>query len=340
LIVAAYNEERSIAARIDNALKVDHPQDKLEIIVVSDGSDDATERIVESIRDPRVKLLSVPRRGKIHALNDAVAIARGDILVFSDANTMFAPDAVRNLVRNFADPEVGGVAGRKIYSAPDNSDSCAGGEKAYWSYDTMLKRLETRIGSTVSADGAIYAIRREHYRRLTDAAVTDDFAISTAVIEQYARLVFDHEAVAYEAAVSTSEQEFRRKVRLMTRGLRSVLLRRRLLNPFSFGMYAVTLFSHKVLRRLVSLLLIVLLLSSAILAGQPWFLAIFLLQAAFYLLALAGLLLRRTSVGRVKLLSLPFYYCLANLSALIALGRLVSGHRVERWRPQRHATEI
>jgi cellulose synthase/poly-beta-1,6-N-acetylglucosamine synthase-like glycosyltransferase len=339
VIIAAYNEEDSIAARIHNALSVDYPHEDLEIIVVSDGSEDATERIVESIGDRRVRLLSVPRRGKIYALNDAVAIAAGEILVFSDANTMFAPDAVRKLVRNFATAEIGGVAGRKIYSPARDGDSCTGGERAYWSYDTILKQLETRIGSTVSADGAIYAIRRDHYRPLTDAAVTDDFAISTAVIEQGARLVFDPEAIAYEATVPTSGQEFRRKVRLMTRGLRSVLLRRRLLNPFAYGVYSIVLFSHKVLRRLVPLLLICLLLSSAMAAREPFYLAAVAMQVLFYALALAGMLLRRTRIGHARFLSLPFYYCLANLSALIALGRVLSGHRVERWQPQRHATE-
>jgi cellulose synthase/poly-beta-1,6-N-acetylglucosamine synthase-like glycosyltransferase len=339
LIIAAYNEERTIAARIDNALSLDYPNQLLEVIVVSDGSEDATDQIVAAHRDPRVRLLRVPRRGKIHALNEAVAIAAGEILVFSDANTMFAGDALRKLVRNFNDPDVGGVAGRKLYLTAAGSDSCSRGETAYWSYDTMLKLLESSSGSTVSADGAIYAIRRLLYRPLTDAAVTDDFAISTAIVEQDQRLIFDGEARAYEFVVPTAEQEFGRKVRLMTRGLRSVLLRRRLLNPFSYGLYSINLLSHKVLRRLVPLLLLTLLMSSLLLATETFYLAALAGQVAFYAVAATGSLLRRTAIGRTKVFSLPFYYCLSNLSVLVALGKLVAGHRVELWRPQRHSVE-
>ena len=339
VVIAAYNEERTIHDRIDNALGQDYPSERIEVIVVSDGSDDATDRIVVSHPDSRVRLVRIERSGKVHALNRAVEVATGDILVFSDANTMFERRAVRRLVRNFADPEVGGVAGRKIYSADPGSDSCSRGETSYWSYDMWIKRLESASGSTVSADGAIYAIRRSLYRPVTDAAVTDDFAISTQVVEQGQRLVFDAEAVAYESTVPAAEQEFRRKVRLMTRGMRSVVLRRGLLDPRKHGLYSVHLLSHKVVRRLVPVFLLTLLATSLALTSKPLFLAAFLGQAVFYLAAVAGWALRRHRFGRIKPLAIPFYYCLANLAALVALGRLVSGQRVERWQPQRHAAQ-
>ncbi len=338
VVIAAYNEEASITERLDNLLELDYPRDRLEVIVASDGSDDATERIVEGYAGLGVRLLSLPRRGKIHALNDAVAVASGEILVFSDANSIYDRQALRTLVRNFADPEVGGVGGNTIYITEKNADTCSKGENLYWNYDKWLKEMESRTGSIISAHGAIYAIRRELYQPLTDPAVTDDFAISTGVIEQGYRLVFEKEARAYEVAIPAANREFWRKVRMMTRGLRGVRLRRRLLNPFKYGFYAVILFTHKLLRRLVAAFLLTLFASSLALAPQGGFYALFCQgQMVFYALALVGYLLKDQRLGRLRLLYVPFFYCLANSAALVALVNILRGHQIERWQPHRNS---
>ena len=337
LVIAAYNEEQSIAARLDNALALAYPPDALEIIIASDGSDDATAEIVATYASRGVRLLDLPRRGKIHALNDAVAQATGDILVFSDANTDFGSEALRHLVENFADGTVGGVAGRKIYTILAGSDSSSHGEHLYWSYDIWLKQMQSLTGSIVSADGAIYAIRRELYQPLKDSAVTDDFAISTAVIEQGYRLVFERNACAYEEAIPQAHREFRRKVRLMTRGLRGLILRRRLLNPLQHGFYALQLLSHKLLRRLVPVFLLVMLLMSLIASSSSvLFGGVVVAQLAFYTLGGIGFACRHTSIGRQKCFYVPFFYCLANAAALIALIQLLRGQHIELWQPQRH----
>ncbi len=345
LIIAAYNEERHIAERLENALALDYPRDALEIIVALDGSDDATAAIVATYAPQGVRLLTLPRRGKLHALTAAVAQARGDLLVFSDANTLYDARALRMLARNFADPEVGGVAGRKIYTTQSGSDSSSQGERLYWSYDTWLKQMESLTGSIVAADGAIYAIRRTLYCAPTTAAVTDDFALSTAVIEQGYRLVFEPEACAYEDALPAAEREFWRKVRLMTRGLRGVLLRKRLLNPWRYGFYALVLFSHKVLRRLVPVFLLLLFVTSLLVSllvslpassGGALYSSAAVAQVLFYALAGAGYVLRRTRVGQKKYLALPFFYCLANAAALVALIQVIRGQHIALWQPQRH----
>ncbi len=341
LIVAAYNEERNIADRLDNALALDYPREALQIIVASDGSDDATESMVAEYAERGVQLLRLPRRGKIHALNDAARHATGDLLVFSDANSMYDPQALRQLARNFADPEVGGVAGNTIYTQLTKSDSSSQGEDLYWSYDKWLKQMESLTGSIVSAHGAIYGIRRELFRPIMDSAVTDDFAISTLAIEQGYRLVFESEALAYEPPLPAAEREFRRKVRLMTRGLRSVLLRRVLLNPFRYGFYSLVLFTHKVLRRLVPFILLVILASSLILsASHEIYLVAALAQILFYMLAGFGYLLRHQRFGRFRLLYIPFFYCLANTAALIALMKVLRGDHIERWQPQRTTASV
>jgi cellulose synthase/poly-beta-1,6-N-acetylglucosamine synthase-like glycosyltransferase len=336
LIIAAYNEESSIAARLENALDLDYPPEALEIIVASDGSTDATLQIAERFASRGVRVLPLPRRGKIHALAEAARRAEGEILVFSDANSMYDRRAIAALAQNFADPEVGGVAGHTSYSLQSGRESSSEGENLYWNYDTWLKQMESLTGSVVSAHGGMYAIRREFFPSVTDAAVTDDFAISTEVIERGRRLVFESGARGWEGTADVAQREFRRRVRLMTRGFRSVLLRRRLLNPFRSGFYAVVLFTHKVLRRLVALLLLPLFVTSLMLAVRG---RIYTLMAAgqvlFYGLALAGLLFKRTARGRTKILYVPFFYCLANLASLVAFYRFVRGQRIERWEPQR-----
>jgi cellulose synthase/poly-beta-1,6-N-acetylglucosamine synthase-like glycosyltransferase len=337
LIIPVWNEEKAIAERLDNALSLDYPAGALEIIVTSDGSDDKTGTIVAQYETRGVRLLSLPRRGKIYALKDAVASATGEVLVFSDANSIYKRDALRMLVRNFADPEVGGVCGNQIYLKAKKADATSQGEGMYWSFDKWLKRMESLTGSIVSAHGAIYAIRRELYQPPASAAVTDDFAISTAVIAQGYRLVFESEAIAYEEHTSSAALEFGRKVRIMTRGLQGVLLRRRLLNPFRYGFYALELFSHKLLRRLVPFFLLMLLVASLFLCGRNiFYLGATGFQVLFYLLAAAGYWLRRRRLGRLKFFYIPFFYCLANYAALRAVIRIIRGKKVERWQPQRH----
>jgi len=337
LIIAAYNEEDIIAERLKNALSMDYPSEALEIIVASDGSDDCTASVVGSYGAQGVVLLELPRQGKIHALDAAVNYASGELLVFSDANTFFDAHALRLLVRNFADPTVGGVAGRKIYGLQATNDSSSQGEHLYWSYDMWLKSMESLTGSIISADGAIYAIRRGLYRLPAHSAVTDDFALSTAVIEQGYRLVFEHEACAHEMAISEADREFWRKVRLMTRGLRAVMLRKHLLNPWHFGFYAIILFSHKVLRRLVPIFLLVLLATSVVASSSGMiYVSAALIQTFFYSLAGIGYILRGTFIGRKKYFYIPFYYCLANLASLIAVVNTLRGKHIYLWSPQRH----
>jgi cellulose synthase/poly-beta-1,6-N-acetylglucosamine synthase-like glycosyltransferase len=336
LIIAAYNEEEVIAERLENALALDYPRDRLQILVASDGSTDRTEEIAASYAPLGVLLLSLPRRGKIRTLNAAVARATGKILVFTDANIMCRPDTLRALVANFADPGVGGVAGHTTYTLDPDSESSSYGERLYWRYDTWLKKLESQTGSIVSAHGGLYAIRRVLYRPVADGAVTDDFAISTSVIAQGYRLVFEPDALATEVAVPEAQREFRRRVRLMTRGLRGVFLRRKLLNPLRYGFYSVVLASHKLARRLVPVSLAVLAVASvAAWSHGPLYQAAAVGQALFYGMASVGYLLRRSRVGRARLLYIPFYYCMANVACSVAWVHALRGRRIEVWQPQR-----
>jgi cellulose synthase/poly-beta-1,6-N-acetylglucosamine synthase-like glycosyltransferase len=336
LIIAAYNERASIAAKIDNILALDYPREQLEVLIASDGSNDGTDAIVRAYEGPHLRLLALPRQGKAAALNSAVAAAHGDILVFSDANSMYAPGALRALVRPFAAPEVGGVAGNQVYVKQHaNAGITGAGEQSYWDFDRVLKQFQSRAGNVISATGAIYAIRRSLFHPVA-AGVTDDFTISTGVIVQGSRLVFAPDAIAYEPVAGAGGVEFGRKVRVITRGLRAVQLRRTLLNPFRYGFYSLQLFSHKLLRRLVVFPLLLLLVTSSLLWNQgPLYQVATVAQLAFYGLAALGWALANTPLRRAKIFTLPFYFCMVNYAALLAALNVLRGNRIERWEPQR-----
>lgn len=337
MIIAAYNEEDVIGEKLDNILGLDYPSDLLEVIVASDGSDDRTNEIVASYAGKGVKLLALPRAGKASALNQAVAIATGDLLVFSDANSMYDRNALRALVRPFGDPQVGGVAGNQVY-LKKNQHASSAGEHGYWNLDRLLKQAEDRAGNTISATGAIYAIRRSLFQPVPEG-VTDDFVTSTRVIAQGYRLVFAADAIAYEPVAASSGREFGRKVRIMTRGLRAVIVMRELLNPLRYGFYAVQLFSHKVLRRLLVFAFIALFISNLFLLSHGVFYQITMVaQVMFYACALVGLFLGHTRLGRLKLFSYPFFIAMVYLAALMATINLLRGRTITSWQPQRQET--
>lgn len=337
LVIAAYNERGAIGSKIENSLALDYPRDQLEIIVASDGSTDGTNEIVSEYADRGVRLLALERGGKAAALNRAVAEASGDILVFSDANSQYDPDAIRALVRPFADPAVGGVAGDQRYGVSPAADGTAEGERAYWDFERRLKRAESLAGNTISATGAIYAIRRELFSGVP-VGVTDDFAVSTSVIVQGRRLVFAGDAIAREPVAVSSGREWDRKVRVITRGLRGVYERRALLDPRLHGFYAIQLLSQKVLRRLMGLPLIAILVVTPSLWRAGWMYRVAAAgQALVYGLGLGGLLLGRRGLGRRRPLAAPAYFLLVNAAALRAAWNVVTGRRIDRWEPARDA---
>jgi glycosyltransferase involved in cell wall biosynthesis len=331
LIIAAHNEAGSIGDKLDNTMGLDYPADRLEVIVASDGSDDGTNEIVDQYAD-RVRLLALPRNGKASAMNAAIGEASGEVIVFSDANSTYAGDAIRALVRPFADPSVGGVAGNQRYRAIEQQrGNGAGGEQAYWSFDRLLKVAESRAGNAISATGAIYAIRRSLVGVVPDG-VTDDFAVSSSIIAQGYRLVFAPDAVAYESPAASGGAEFGRKVRVITRGLRGVLVRRELLNPLRFGFYAVQLLSHKVLRRLMVIPLLLVAGTTGLLWSRG---AIYrfaaIAQVVFYALAAIGIAFEGSQLARRRILAAPAYFVMVNAACLVAIWNLLRGRRIDRW---------
>ncbi len=340
ILIAAHNEADCIARKLDNMLELDYPREKLEVIIASDGSDDGTDDIVRARTSARVRLISLPRGGKARALNAAAAVARGEVLVFSDANSMFDRDALRALVAPLADPEIGGVAGDQRYDRGPANDASGAGERGYWNFDRWLKRAESRGGHVISATGAIYCIRRRLFQAVPEG-VTDDFVTSTRVIAQGYRLVFCEQAVAREPVASRVALEFGRKVRVISRGLRGVWLMRGLLNARRFGFYSLELAAHKVLRRLMVFpLLGILALSLWLWPRGSFYQALAGVQLLFLLLAASGAAVAWCGRRPPKLLAFPMYFCLVNLAALVAVTRTLSGRTIVVWQtPQRLGEE-
>lgn len=341
LVIAAYNEAGAIGAKIANILALDYPPGRLEIIIASDGSDDGTDEIVQKyVEGRRLRLLSLPRRGKSEALNAAVASSHGDVLVFSDANSMFAPNALRKLLAPLADPEVGGVAGNQLYFRGRAASGTVVGERQYWSFDRLLKQAQSRAGHVTCATGAIYAIRRGLFQPIP-YGLTDDFITSLRVIDQGYRLIFAQNAIAYEPVAPSSGAEFNRKVRVMTRGLRCAFAVPQLFDPRRHGFYAVQLFSHKVLMRTMAVPLFVLAGTGALLwrNGRLYRMAT-VAQALFYVFAGIGLAFGRDAPGRRRIFALPAYFCFVNAASLVATWNLLRRRRVDRWETGRPSAPI
>ncbi len=329
LLISAFNEADVIAEKLHNSLSLDYPADRLQIVVISDASDDDTDAIVAGFAPQRVELLRMADRGgKTLGLNAAVPRARGDIIVFSDANAMYAHDVLRKLAANFADAAVGAVVGESTYTRPEVESERT--EGLYWQYETAIKRLESRIGSVVGGDGAIYAIRRTLYVPMRADALSD-FVNPLQIVRGGHRCVYEPLARSYESAAKDFQREFRRKVRIVNRAWRALMTMRPLLNPFRHGFFAIELISHKLLRWLVPLLLVgVLATNLFLLRTAPIYTLTLVAQLALYALALLGYAMRRRE-RMPSILSVPYYFCLVNVASALGIFEAYRGKTYATW---------
>lgn len=328
LVISAYNEEEVIQKKVENALAIDYPQDQFEIVVASDGSTDQTCAIVQEYASRGVKLYHSPeRRGKNGALNAVAQHVRGDILVFTDANGMFQQNAIRELVQPFADPRVGCVCGELIYRNP-NENLVAEGYNHYWRYDQRLKRLETRLLSLLGANGSIFAVRRELNEWL-DPRISNDMVLPIKVAARGYAVIYRPEAVSIESGSAGEQEELRRRSRIVARGIMGTLFLLPELLRRGKVLLLFQLFSRKVLRYIFPLLLSALLISNCFLSG-PFYRLTLLAQVIPYALAVLGHYLAQRGM-KVRLLSLPYYFCVGNLAALKGLFKVLSFQELATW---------
>lgn len=339
VIITAYNEEVAIHDKINNTFELDYPADLLEVIVVSDCSSDRTDDIVRS--HPRcgddwgqVRLCRLPQRGgKTAAQNAAVLEARGEILLFSDATSAYEPDVLRAIVPNFADPEVGCVAGRLIYVDPAQT-GVGSGARSYWGYEVFIKTCESQIFSLIGVSGCLYAVRSSAYRPLVPEA-SSDFVIATEMVEQGLRAVFEPNAVCREETNRRAGRELSMRTRIITQTYRDLWRMRAMMNPLRSGFYAVQLVSHKVLRYAIPLFLLVNSAASLRLASRSK-LHRFLIGAQALVCVVAGVssVIERTQARGhkiAKLLALPRYFLLSNAAPIMAVWKVLSGERYAKW---------
>lgn len=334
VLITAFNEEAAIREKLENTLQIDYPAEKLEILVASDGSTDGTDDIVKGFADRGVKLFRQEGRvGKTTTQNNAVERASGEIVLFSDATTMYNADVFRLLLPAFADETVGCVAGRLVY-VDDKRTTVGKGVQSYWGYETFIKMAESRACSLIGASGCLYAVRKAAYRPMY-AEACSDFLICTTLYRQGMRSVFAPDAVCFEDTNHRSDDELRMRVRVISQTFTDLWRNRDMLNPFKSGFFAVQLLSHKLLRYAVPFLLLLVFISSIFLAGDhPFYVLMLAAQVMFYALALSGWLLERMG-RRLSLLAMPLYFVLANLASVVAFYKFLRGETYARWEPIR-----
>jgi cellulose synthase/poly-beta-1,6-N-acetylglucosamine synthase-like glycosyltransferase len=335
-IIPCHNEAGWIAEKLENTLALDYPSENLEILVVADGCDDGTETLVERFADRGVRCLVQPvRAGKEAAMQFAAREARGDVLLFTDANARLNMGALRAMTRWFADPDVGCVAGEKRVVTATSSGKQSG-EGAYWRYESMLKRLDSQVGSTMGGTGELIAIRADLMSVREADNIIEDFVLSMRVVEAGYRVVYEPSAIAEEEEPAQIENQFERRARIAAGGFQAMMRLAPLLDPRR-GTVWWQYVSHRVLRwALVPFLLPLVVIINGVLArGRPLYQATFAAQVAFYAAAAVGWWRRDDKVGKLPCFYFPFYFCAANAAAIVGCARLLSKRQTVLWKRTR-----
>ncbi|WP_323750777.1 glycosyltransferase family 2 protein [Marinobacter sp.] len=338
ILITAYNESADIEATLANKQALDYSSDRIEVLVISDESDDGTDEIVQRFSDqsaiPIRLFRQSPRQGKTAGLNTLVREAKGSILLFSDANSQWDSQTARQLVSCFDDPNVGYVTGKMVYINNDGSlvgDGCS----AYMKYENWLREKETAIGSIVGVDGGIDAMRKDLYQPLR-ADQLPDFVQPLKVIEQGHRVVYEPRALLKEAALDDSGSEFSMRVRVSLRAMWALKDMRHLMNPFTFGVFAVQLMSHKLLRYAAFMPLATFSLAALLLAGRGGIYALaFVGLVALYLLAWMGHIKSKDGNATPVFFTVPYYFMLLNIASFKAASAFLKGEKKVVWNPRK-----
>lgn len=328
-LITAYNEEKNIADKLRDTLAQNYPKDKLEVVVASDGSTDRTDEIVRQFSSHGVRLIRVEGRvGKTGTQNQAVKMVKGEIIIFSDATTKFDRNAVKNIARNYADPTVGAVSGRYEYYNPTGA-SIGIGNILFWKYENLIKSCQTRISTITGCCGCIYSVRRTLYEPLPPDIISD-LVEPLKILEKGYRIAFEPNAIAHEETTEKAAEEFYMRIRVISRGMRGMLYMKKLFNPLRYGFVSFQLISHKLLRWLIPLFLVVIFLSNLFLLSNPFYKIIFILQIAFYGMAFVGWVGERWNI-KLKFVSVPLYFSTVNIASVISLYKTLRGYKAVTW---------
>jgi cellulose synthase/poly-beta-1,6-N-acetylglucosamine synthase-like glycosyltransferase len=342
LFIAAYNEKDYVDAKMKNSLELDYPKEKLNIIWITDGSDDGTPDLVRKYPNTTVHHLDA-RNGKIGAMNRGMAFVKTPIVIFSDANTGLGKESIRRIVNLFATPKVGCVSGEKRIINKETDVASGAGEGLYWKYESTLKKWDAELYSVVGAAGELFAIRTELYRHVEPDTLLDDFIISLRVAQDGYTIQYDPDAYAIESASANVKEELKRKIRISAGGIQAIVRLSSLLNIFKYGTLSFQYISHRVLRwTLTPLCLLILIPLLSIIAYNEGIFSFglysisFWLQSLFYVAALTGWFLENRET-RIKILFVPYYFFIMNLSVVLGFFRYMKKSQSVNWERSKRA---
>jgi len=338
IIISVYNEEKVIEKTIRNFLKSDYDLSKIQFVIGSDNSSDKTNEIIESLSKEVTNIDFYPfkeRRGKARVINDLVKSAKGEIIIFSDANTMYSPDAIKKIVKYYSDERVGGVSGRLVLLNHEKAIESGNQETKYWQYENWIKESEGKLGCLIGANGGIYSIRKALFLPLPLATVADDFTISLRVLEQGKLFVYEKSATAEEES-SDITNEYKRKIRINTMNFYSLQYMKEILQP-KYGLVSYGLWSHKMIRWFSPVFMIILFISNFLLWRlNSFYEYFFYIQLVFYTFSLLGYLLKKIRVHFI-LFALCFYFTYMNLALLIGMIKFLMKKQSSFWQSTERA---
>ncbi len=331
LLIAAYNEQDYVKAKVENTLSLNYPKEKLRQIWVTDGSNDETPERLKAY--PEIEVLHRPERsGKIAAMNRGVRFVKTPIVIFSDANTLLGKESIMKIAEMFSNPKVGCVSGEKRIFNADEEAASAAGEGIYWKYESTLKRWDAELYSAVGAAGELFAIRTELFNEVEPDTLLDDFIISLRVAMKGYKIDYDPDAYAIETASANVKEELKRKIRIAAGGIQSVIRLYPLLNIFKYGMLSFQYISHRVLRWTVTplSLLLILVVNIFLASVSELYVVLLGLQILFYISALLGWFLENRKM-KVKLLFVPYYFFIMNYAVFMGFGRYLKKSQSVNW---------
>jgi cellulose synthase/poly-beta-1,6-N-acetylglucosamine synthase-like glycosyltransferase len=334
LVVAAYNEEDFILEKIQNTLALDYPKDKLELIFITDGSNDNTPAIIGQF--PEILLLHQPaRQGKVAAMNRAIQHVQSPLVIFCDANTLLNTACIREIVKHYEDPQVGGVAGEKKILQRGKDAAAAAGEGLYWKYESFLKRLDSDLYTTVGAAGELFSVRKSLFEKAPEGTIIEDFVQSLKLVINGYVVRYEPNAYAAEAPSASIKDEMKRKVRICAGAFQAMILLKELFNMFRYPVASFQFISHRILRWTVCPVALITLLISNILivvmgAGGWFYQVVLVLQALFYIMGITGWIYASRDI-RLKAVYIPFYFLFMNLSVFIGFSRFMRNKQTVLW---------
>jgi cellulose synthase/poly-beta-1,6-N-acetylglucosamine synthase-like glycosyltransferase len=333
LVVAAYNEEDFIQEKIENTLQLDYPKDKLELIFITDGSNDQTPDIIS--RYPQVLLLHQPeRRGKVAAMNRAIQHVQSPLVIFCDANTLLNTACIREIVKHYEDPKVGGVAGEKKIMQQGKDAAAAAGEGLYWKYESYLKKLDSALYTTVGAAGELFSVRKALFEQAPAGTIIEDFVQSLKLVINGYVVRYEPNAYAAEAPSASIKDEMKRKVRICAGAFQAMILLKELFNVFRFPIPSFQFISHRILRWTVCPVALILVFICNVfivaLGGSLFYQVMLALQVLFYIMGITGWVYASRNI-RLKAVYIPFYFLFMNLSVFIGFGRFIRNKQTVLW---------